>query len=90
MSGQPEANPDDCGTNCQEALAQLERFLDGELGASRIEEVSTHLAECYPCTDRATFEEQLRAIVARDCVDRAPPALIERIHERLAAGDLPR
>ncbi|MBS3942127.1 MAG: mycothiol system anti-sigma-R factor [Actinobacteria bacterium] len=81
MSG---ANPDECGTECQEALDRLERYLDGELPGTSLEEVKEHLTACYPCTDRASFEEQLRAIVRRDCVESAPTALLTRIREHLS------
>ena len=78
-----------CGPACQEALDELERYLDGELPTDAKGRVRQHLADCYPCTDRATFEEQLRAIVRRGCVDSAPPELIDRIRTGLATGQLP-
>jgi mycothiol system anti-sigma-R factor len=74
----------DCGEECREALEQLELLLDGELPEDRVEEVRDHLTACYPCTDRATFEEQLRVIVRRDCVEHAPDSLVERIQDRLS------
>jgi mycothiol system anti-sigma-R factor len=73
----------DCGTECREALEQLELLLDGELPSGRVDEVRRHLTACYPCTERATFEEQLRAIVRRDCAEHAPRQLVERIRTRL-------
>jgi mycothiol system anti-sigma-R factor len=76
----------DCSAECQEALQQLERFLDGELPNDRVHEVKQHLTDCYPCTDRATFEEQLRAIVRRECVEHAPPQLLQSIRARLSTG----
>lgn len=76
----------DCSTECREALEQLELLLDGELPEDRVEQVREHLTACYPCTDRATFEEQLRAIVRRDCVEHAPDSLVSRIQDRLAHG----
>lgn len=79
----------DCGPDCQEALAELERFLDGELPEAEVGRVKRHLSACYPCTDRASFEEQLRAIVRRGCADAAPPDLVARIRTGLASGDLP-
>lgn len=75
----------ECGTDCQEALKELQLFLDGELPETSVSEISQHLADCYPCADRADFESQLRAIVRRDCVEEAPPSLISRIRERLDA-----
>jgi mycothiol system anti-sigma-R factor len=77
-----------CGSECQEALAELERFLDGELPEREVGRVSQHLADCYPCTDRATFEEQLRALVRRGCADAAPPDLIDRIKVSLDRGEV--
>lgn len=81
MSSEP-----DCETECREALAQLELLLDGELPEHRVAEVRRHLTACYPCTDRATFEEQLRVIVRERCVEDAPDSLVERIQVRLAQG----
>ncbi|MEX2324711.1 MAG: mycothiol system anti-sigma-R factor [Nitriliruptoraceae bacterium] len=69
---------------CQGALIELEAYLDGELPSERLEGIRDHLAECFPCTGRVSFEEQLRAIVRRDCVDSAPPSLLERIEQVLA------
>ena len=78
----------DCGEECREALEQLELLLDGELPGHRVAEVREHLTACYPCTDRASFEEQLRAIVRQGCVEHAPDSLVQRIQYRLAEGVL--
>jgi mycothiol system anti-sigma-R factor len=83
------APPTDCGPACQEALADLERFLDGELPSGDIGRIKQHLSDCYPCTDRASFEEQLRALVRRGCADAAPPDLVVRIRTGLYSGGLP-
>ena len=84
---EPSDDPTPCGTggdlDCDRALAELERYLDGELPASELDTVRDHLAACYPCADRATFEEQLRAIVRERCAEAAPPTLVERIRSRL-------
>lgn len=80
---QPTTGTGDCGAECQRALAELERFLDGELPEDELGRVSEHLAACYPCTDRATFEGQLRALVRRGCADQAPADLLDRIRVRL-------
>lgn len=82
----PADQPPGCGPDCQEALAELERYLDGELPERDLHHIRDHLAACYPCTDRASFEEQLRAIVRRDCADAAPPRLIDSIKQRLDAS----
>lgn len=74
---------DECGTNCAEALRDLERYLDGELPEGELADIRAHLSACYPCADRADFDEQLRAIVRRGCSEAAPPSLIVRIRMRL-------
>lgn len=79
-------SPDAHGSGgcCEGALVELEAYLDGELPPERLEGIREHLADCFPCTGRVSFEEQLRAIVRRDCVDSAPPSLLERIEQVLA------
>jgi anti-sigma factor (TIGR02949 family) len=73
----------DCGDGCAEALERLEAYLDGELPETTVSELASHLRACYPCTDRVTFEEQLRAIVRQRCVEEAPTDLVERVRARL-------
>jgi mycothiol system anti-sigma-R factor len=75
-----------CGDgHCAEALKDLELFLDGELPAAELTRIQGHLADCYPCADRATFEEQLRALVRDKCAEHAPPELVDQIRQRLQA-----
>lgn len=65
---------------CGEALAELERFLDGEAAAEHAATVRAHLDGCSPCTDRADFEVHIREIVRRRCLEEAaPPGLFDRI-----------
>lgn len=78
-----------CGDACAEVLNRLEAYLDGELPDADLSELREHISECYPCTDRASFEEQLRALVRRGCADQAPPRLIERIEHALHEGVSP-
>jgi mycothiol system anti-sigma-R factor len=68
---------------CQEALHDLERYLDGELPDADLSQIREHLAACYPCADRATFEEQLRALIRERCAEKAPAGLTERIRAQL-------
>jgi mycothiol system anti-sigma-R factor len=67
------------GDDCREALARLHLYLDGECEAALENAVRRHLEDCPPCDDRAGFERELRAIVARKCKDAAPHGLIERV-----------
>ncbi len=69
--------------DCSEALEQLELFLDGELPGTDLGRIRAHLAACYPCADRATFEGQLRALVKERCAEASPPDLRLAIMRRL-------
>lgn len=69
--------------DCTEALDQLEQYLDGELPSSDLDRIRAHLSACYPCADRATFEEQLRALVRDRCAEATPPELKAAILARL-------
>jgi mycothiol system anti-sigma-R factor len=74
-----------CGEGCVEALETLEAYLDGELPEARVADLAEHLRACYPCADRVSFEEQLRNLVRRRCVDHAPSDLVDRVRARLRA-----
>ena len=82
-------NTSDCGDECEQALAELEAYLDGELSDDSVRDIRTHLRACLPCTERASFEEQLRILVRKGCVDDAPPDLLERVRRRLLVGNVP-
>lgn len=74
----------DCGDpRCEEALRDLQRYLDGELPHTRLETIGSHLSACFPCTDRASFEEEFRRVIRRGCDDHAPSDLADRIRQRL-------
>lgn len=74
---------EDTSGNCQDALRDLERYLDGELPEENLSTIRTHLSACYPCADRASFEEQLRAIIRERCAEQTPPDLHAAIRRRL-------
>jgi hypothetical protein len=83
---------------CEEALAQLDDFVDGELSEAVFQEVELHLAGCAACAKQAA---DLRALVARaaeqsrahvperdlwpgiaDRLRPARPAVLERVGRR--------
>lgn len=76
-------------TECERALKEIERFLDGELDPPEAERLSAHLGGCPPCGDRAEFQRGLKAIVASKCCEEMPSTLRERISEILVHGDPP-
>lgn len=64
---------------CRESLRRLQEYLDGECPADLEATIREHLADCPPCWDRADFEREVRAVVARNCREQAPHGLVERI-----------
>ena len=70
----------DCGPECEEALREIERFLDDELDPAVRASVGRHLASCSPCTQRADFRRHLKELIASRCGHDAVPAdLLPRI-----------
>jgi mycothiol system anti-sigma-R factor len=66
----------DCGPECTETLREIERFLDGELDSVVRVRVETHLADCFPCTQRAEFKRHLKVVVSRSCGGSEVPAVV--------------
>jgi len=74
---------------CQEALATLYTFLDGELTPERRDTIRHHLDECGPCFEAFGFEAELKALIARKCRDEVPDLLRRRVADALRAEDVP-
>lgn len=75
------------GGECQETLAKLYTFLDGELTQERKNKIRHHLDECSPCLEAYEFESELRAMVASKSRDHCPDALRAKIAEILKLSD---
>jgi mycothiol system anti-sigma-R factor len=73
---------------CQEAIATLYTFLDGELTADRRDTIQRHLEECSPCFEAFGFEAELKAVISRKCRDEVPDSLRHRVAEALRAEGL--
>jgi anti-sigma factor (TIGR02949 family) len=67
------------GEECRKALARLQVYLDGECETALEVAISRHLEDCPPCLDRADFEREVRAIIARKCRMTAPQGLVDRV-----------
>jgi mycothiol system anti-sigma-R factor len=74
---------------CQDAIATLYSFLDGELTAESRVKIQYHLEECSPCFAAFGFEAELKAVIARKCRDDVPDSLRRRVAEALRAEDVP-
>jgi mycothiol system anti-sigma-R factor len=64
---------------CEETLAELYTYLDGELTVEIRERIRFHLDDCPPCGEIAVFETELRRVIATRCIDRVPDELRARI-----------
>jgi mycothiol system anti-sigma-R factor len=65
--------------HCEETLAELYTYLDGELTVEMRERIRVHLDDCPPCDNIAVFEAELRRVIAVKCIDRVPDELRARI-----------
>jgi mycothiol system anti-sigma-R factor len=57
--------------SCNDVLAEIEAYIDGELPAERSIDLAEHLIECTPCLDRADFQRKLKEILRRKCAPSA-------------------
>ena len=72
--------------DCEQALRDVETFLDGELAPEQYRDVLDHLDDCMECFHTFDFQAELKQIIAGKCGgDEMPPELLERIRHSLAA-----
>ncbi len=71
------------GVDCQDALRDLYRYLDGEITEERRARIRVHIEECGPCLDAFDFEVDLRRLVARTCSTEAPDSLRSRVAQAI-------
>lgn len=57
--------------DCEEVIASLLEYLDGEIDDEKRARIERHLAECRDCYSRSEFEQALRHKLL--ALDRAPP-----------------
>lgn len=72
---------------CEEALAELYTYLDGELTDVSRARIQHHLDDCSPCLEVYDFEAELRLVVRHRCQEQVPDSLRARIAEQLARYD---
>ena len=64
---------------CEEVVAHLLQYLDGEIDAAKRVQIDRHLQECRGCYSRAEFEKALRERIAQLGDVASPAALRQRI-----------
>ena len=75
--------------SCEEALAEVEHYLHGELDSAGAAELAEHLADCRSCFDRAEFARRLKAVIRTKCQSAAPEYLVVRIRTALREESAP-
>lgn len=71
---------------CHEALSHLDEFVDGEVDSKRQSNIAAHLHDCPPCHQQYALEAVVKSLVARSCVEQAPPALRARVVAQLVVA----
>lgn len=66
---------------CEEAIARILEYLDGELDAAAERQVERHLETCRGCFGRAGFERRLRHLVAETGIAPTPESLRQRARD---------
>jgi mycothiol system anti-sigma-R factor len=74
---------------CEETLAELYTYLDGELTEEVRAKISYHLEDCPPCGQIAVFQAELKRVIATKCVDRVPDDLRARILQACSEDPAP-
>ena len=70
---------------CEEAIARLMEYLDGELDGVVRRQMEEHLETCRECFDRAEFERRLRERL-KETGSTPPPESLRRRIRRLVDG----
>lgn len=74
---------EDAGTmtdhECDEAISELYRYLDGELDPESLAHVEAHLRKCSPCLEAYDFEAELRQMIAAKSAEQMPVELRRQI-----------
>jgi mycothiol system anti-sigma-R factor len=69
--------------DCNDSLAELYTFLDGELTDDKRVEIRQHLDDCSPCLERFDFQAELKAVISQKCQEEVPQELRDRIARTL-------
>jgi mycothiol system anti-sigma-R factor len=71
-------------TPCDEVLARVYSYLDGELDQGGCGEVKQHLDECGPCLREYGLEEAVKKLVGKSCgCDPVPTDLRSKVMTRI-------
>ena len=74
---------------CDDAVAELYRYLDDELSDSERHAIEDHLRECSPCLEAFDVEADLKRVVAAGARQPCPEALKAKLRELLSGPTEP-
>lgn len=65
--------------NCDEAIAQVYFYLDGEIGWMRRTRVKRHLRKCHQCLGAYSFESRLKTVIRERVKEEPHPEVMDRL-----------
>lgn len=75
--------------NCNNAVAYMHQYLDGELPREQVKDLQKHLAECAACHDHYEALQRTDALVMALPLERAPDHLADSIMRSLPKSPRP-
>jgi mycothiol system anti-sigma-R factor len=69
---------------CDDALANLYRYLDREMESLSQESIRSHLDECSGCIRSFDFEARLKIVVRERLSEDVPVEFLDRLRQALA------
>ncbi len=73
--------------SCEDAVAHVYSYLDGELGRIKTTRIRRHLRKCPPCMGAFSFEDRLKMIVRERVREEPRPEVIDRLRSFLAENE---
>jgi len=64
---------------CEDAVAHVYFYLDGEIGWYRKTRIKYHLKKCPPCMGAFSFESRLKNIVRERLQEEPQPEVMQRL-----------
>lgn len=65
--------------SCDEAIAQVYFYLDGEISWMRKTRVKRHLRKCHRCLGAYNFETQLKSVIRQRIQEEPHPEVMDRL-----------
>lgn len=64
---------------CDDAIARLYPYLDGEINSFRKWAIRRHLKNCPPCESAFSFEQRLKIVIRERTSEEVPPEVLQRL-----------